>query len=70
MFNVKVVRTATGPDLIDPRTSAEDVARARRRSLSVLLGAAGAVALGFVLPQIAQAGPITIPLWRRMLTGG
>lgn len=67
-FNVKVVRTATGPDMVDPRASAEDVAYVRRRSLSVLLGAAVAVALGFVLPQMAQAGLITIPIWRMLLT--
>ncbi|HET9640624.1 MAG TPA: TMEM175 family protein [Allosphingosinicella sp.] len=67
-FNVKVVRTATGPDMVDPRTSAEDIVYVRRRSLSVLLGSACAVALGFVLPQIAQAGLITIPIWRRVLT--
>jgi uncharacterized membrane protein len=66
-FNVKVVRTATGPDMIDPKTSAEDIAYVRRRSLSVLLGSAMAVALGFVLPQMAQAGLITIPIWRRLL---
>jgi hypothetical protein len=67
-FNVKVVRTATGPDMVDPRTSAEDVAYVRRRSLSVLLGSATAVALSFVLPQMAQAGLVTIPLWRMLLT--
>jgi uncharacterized membrane protein len=67
-FNVKVVRTATGPDMLDPRVSAEDVAYVRRRSLSVLLGSACAVALGFVLPQMAQAGLVTIPIWRRVLT--
>ena len=66
-FNLKVVRTATGPDMVDPRASAADVAYVRRRSLSVLLGSVCAVGLGFVLPQMAQAGLITIPLWRRLL---
>lgn len=70
LFNLKVVRTATGPDMVDPRTSAEDIAYVRRRSLSVVLGSACAVALGFVLPQMAQAGLITIPIWRRLLTRG
>ncbi|HEX8239051.1 MAG TPA: TMEM175 family protein [Allosphingosinicella sp.] len=69
-FNVKVVRTATGPEMVDPRTSAEDIAYVRGRSLSVLLGSACAVALGFVLPQMAQAALITIPIWRRVLTRG
>ena len=41
------------------------------------LGSAGADgglgcadALGFVVPQMAQAGLITIPIWRRLLTRG
>jgi uncharacterized membrane protein len=70
LFNVKVVRTATGPDMVGPNVSAEDIAYVRRRSLSVVLGSASAVALGFVLPQMAQAGLITIPIWRRVLTRG
>jgi uncharacterized membrane protein len=69
-FNLMVVRTATGPDMVDPRTAGEDIAYVRARSLSVLLGAAVAVALGFVLPQMAQAGLVTIPIWRRVLTRG
>lgn len=69
-FNVKVVRLATGPDMVDPRTGAEDIFYVRRRSLSVLLGSATAVALSLVLPQMAQAGLITIPVWRRVLMRG
>jgi uncharacterized membrane protein len=70
LFNLKVVHIATGPAMVDPRTSAGDVAYVRRRSLSVVLGSVCAVGLGFVLPQMAQAGLITIPIWRRLLTGG
>ena len=70
LFNAMVVRTATGPDMVDPRASPRDVAYVRGRSLSVVLGSASAVALGFVLPQMAQAALITIPLWRRLLTRG
>jgi uncharacterized membrane protein len=69
-FNVKVVRTATGPDMVAPSAGADDIAYVRRRSLSVLLGSACAVALGFVLPAMAQAGLITIPVWRRVLMRG
>lgn len=70
LFNLKVVRIATGPDMIGRAAPAEAVAYVRARSLSVVLGAASAVALGFVLPQMAQAGLVTIPLWRRALTRG
>jgi uncharacterized membrane protein len=67
-FNLKVVRIATGPDMVDPRTGAEDISYVRRRSLSVVLGSATAVAFSFVVPQMAQAGLITIPIWRLLLT--
>jgi uncharacterized membrane protein len=70
LLNVKVVRTVTGPGMVDPRASAEDIAYVRRRSLSVALGSVCAVALGFVLPQMAQVGMITIPIWRKALTRG
>ncbi|HEX6374979.1 MAG TPA: TMEM175 family protein [Allosphingosinicella sp.] len=68
LLNLKVVRVATGPDMVDPKVPAGAVAYVRARSLSVVLGSASAVALGFVLPQMAQAGLITIPIWRRVLT--
>jgi uncharacterized membrane protein len=70
VLNVMVIRTATGPEMVDRGASAEDIAYVRGRSLSVVLGSAMAIALGFVLPQMAQAGLITIPLWRRLLTRG
>ncbi|MEO7177977.1 MAG: TMEM175 family protein [Allosphingosinicella sp.] len=69
-FNVMVVRIATGPDMVGPNASAQDIFYVRRRSLSVVLGAAVAIVLGFMLPQMAQAGLVTIPLWRRALTRG
>jgi uncharacterized membrane protein len=69
-FNARVVRIATGPDMVDRRARPEDISYVRQRSLSVVLGSACAVALGFVLPQMAQAALITIPLWRWLLTRG
>ena len=68
LLNMKVVRVVTGPDMVDPKTGADQIAYVRARSLSVVLGSATALALGFVLPQMAQAGLITIPIWRRVLT--
>ena len=68
LLNRKVVRVATGPDMVDPSVAPEQVSYVRARSTSVVLGSATAVALGFVLPQFAQAGLITIPIWRRLLT--
>lgn len=68
LLNLKVVRIATGPDMVDPAVPAEAVAHVRARSLSVVLGSATAVALGFLVPQMAQAGLISIPVWRRIMT--
>ncbi|HYD37810.1 MAG TPA: TMEM175 family protein [Allosphingosinicella sp.] len=67
-LNLKVVRIATGPDMVDSAVEPERIAHVRARSTSVVLGSASAVALGFVLPAMAQAGLITIPLWRILLT--
>lgn len=69
-FNWRVVRVATGPDMVDPRASADTIAYVRARSVSVLLGSATAVVLGFLVPQMAQAGLITIPLWLKLLRRG
>ncbi|HYE29020.1 MAG TPA: TMEM175 family protein [Allosphingosinicella sp.] len=68
LLNLKVVRVATGPDMVSPAADTEQIAHVRTRSTSVVLGSATAVALGFVLPQMAQAGLVTIPIWRKALT--
>jgi uncharacterized membrane protein len=68
LFNVRVGRVATGPDMVDPAASPEAIAYVRGRGLSVVLGSATAFALGFVLPLMAQAGLASIPIWRRLLT--
>jgi uncharacterized membrane protein len=68
LLNLKVVRVVTSADMVDPAAPADSIAYVRRRSLSVVLGSAIAVAIGFVAPQWAQAGLITIPVWRRVLT--
>ena len=69
-FNWRVVRVATGPDMAEPSAGADAIAYVRARSVSVLLGAATALALSFVLPQMAQVGLVTIPLWLRLLRRG
>ena len=68
LLNLKVVRTATGPEMVGKDVGPEAIAYVRARSTSVVLGSASALALGVVLPQMAQAGLITIPIWRRLLT--
>jgi uncharacterized membrane protein len=68
LLNLKVNRTATGPLMADPNASPEALAYVRQRGTSVVLGAASAVALAFVMPGFCQAGLISIPFWRRFLT--
>lgn len=67
LINLKVNRTVTGPDMVDPAVPAAAVAQLRRRSLSVALGAAVAVGLSLVAPMAAPAGLVAIPLWRLLL---
>lgn len=68
LFNAKVVRLATSGEMVDPAAPADAIAYVRARSMSVVLGSASALALGMVLPQMAQAALVTIPIWRWLLT--
>jgi uncharacterized membrane protein len=67
LLNMKVVRIATGPEMVDPRADAEAILYCRRRSASVPLGAVTAIALAFFAPRFAQGALITIPFWRWLL---
>jgi uncharacterized membrane protein len=67
LLNMKVVRIATGPEMVDPQVEADAILYCRRRSASVALGAVMAIALGFFAPRFAQAALITIPGWRWLL---
>ena len=67
LLSMKVNRVATSPPMVDEGATAQDIAYVRARSLSVVLGAATAVGFAFLIPEIAQAGLISIPLWRRIL---
>jgi hypothetical protein len=53
--------------MIDPAAPAVAIAYARRRSLSVVLGAATALAISIWLPRYAQYGLASIGLWRRLI---
>ena len=67
LLSMKVNRVATSPPMVGEGATGEDIAYVRARSLSVVLGAATAVGFAFLIPEIAQAGLISIPLWRRIL---
>ena len=68
LTNLKVNRTATSPPMVGENASPDAVAYVRQRGTSVVLGAGTAVALAFVMPAFCQAGLISIPFWRRLLT--
>jgi uncharacterized membrane protein len=67
LLNLRVNRTATSPPMVDDKAPPEAVAYVRQRGASVVLGAATAVALAFVVPAFCQMGLISIPFWRRLL---
>jgi len=69
-FNAAVVHVATGPAMVAPQCAPEEIAYIRWRSISVILGAATAIAIAFFLPRMGQFGLISIGLWRRLLTRG
>jgi uncharacterized membrane protein len=71
IMNIGVIRKATGPDMADPSADPETMRYVRRRSLSVALGAATALALACITPQPywGQLGLFSIPIWRRIIAG-
>ena len=68
LLNLKVNWTATTPPMVDDEADQEAIYYVRRRGISVLLGAATAVVTSLLLPLAGQAGLISIPLWRWLLT--
>lgn len=67
IFNLQTNRAATSPPLVSEDAPAEEIAHVRRRSKSVVLGAATAVILSIIVPQFGQIGLVSIPLWRKLL---
>jgi uncharacterized membrane protein len=70
LLNLRVNAIATGPLMLGDGVAPEQAADVPRRSLSVALGAATALAIAFFFPVAAPAGMATIPLWRLLLGRG
>jgi len=70
LLNAAVVHIATGPAMVAPGTEPARIRYVRRRSLSVILGAASALVFAYFVPRYGQLGLATIGLWRRVLTRG
>lgn len=63
LLNLRLVRKVTGAPFVDEDASAEEIAMTRARGWGVTGGAALALALSFVVPQLSQFGLATVPLW-------
>jgi uncharacterized membrane protein len=70
LFNAAVVHVATGPSMVSPDVDSAAIAYVRRRSISVILGAATAIVVAYFMPRMGQFGLVTIGVWRRLLTQG
>lgn len=67
LFNMAVIRVATGRPMVDAQADPAMIRYVRGRSLAVVLGAVTAVGLAFFVPMFAQVGLASIGLWRRFL---
>ena len=67
LLNIRLVRLATSPPVVDEHADPLTVARTRARGWGVTLGAALALALAFVVPKLAQFALMTIPVWLRLV---
>ena len=67
-LNVAVVRTATGPAMVDPGADPQMIRYVRLRSLSVVLGALTALLVTWFEPRYGQMSLVSIGLWRRLFT--
>jgi uncharacterized membrane protein len=70
LLNVAVVHIATAPPMVAEGAVRGRIVYVRRRSVSVVLGAACALVFAYFVPRYGQLGLVTIGLWRRVLTRG
>jgi uncharacterized membrane protein len=66
LLNIRLVRLATSPPVVDEHADPVTVARTRARGWAVAGGAALALALAFVAPRLSQFALLTIPVWLRL----
>jgi len=70
LLNAAVVHIATSEAMVAAGTEPARIRYVRRRSISVILGAASALVFAYFVPRYGQLGLATIGLWRRVLTRG
>ena len=66
LLNIRLVRVATRPPVVDEHADPLLIARTRGRGWGVTLGAALALLLAFFVPALSQFALMTIPLWLRL----
>jgi uncharacterized membrane protein len=66
LLNIRLVRLATSPPVVDERADRLTIVRTRARGWGVTLGALLALAVAFVEPRLSQFALLTIPVWLRL----
>ena len=66
LLNIRLVRLATSPPVVDEHADPLQVARTRARGWGVTSGAALALLLAFFVPRLSQFALMTIPIWLRL----
>lgn len=66
LLNIRLVKLATSPPVVDEDADPVTIARTRGRGWGVTAGAALALILAFFVPRFSQFALMTIPLWLRL----
>src|SRR5947209_11718766 len=66
LLNIRLVRLATSPPVVDESVDALTIARTRGRGWGVTTGAALALLFAFFVPRFSQFALMTIPIWLRL----
>lgn len=67
LLSMWVAFVTTAPGIVRADTAAETIAQVRIRGIGVVLGAAVALGLAFVVAPLSQTGLLTIALWQAIL---
>ena len=66
LLNIRLVRLATSPPVVDENVDPLTISRTRGRGWGVTMGAALALILAFFVPRLSQFALMTIPIWLRL----
>jgi uncharacterized membrane protein len=66
LLNIRLIRLATSPPVVDEHADPLVIARTRARGWGVAGGAVLALVLAVFVPQLSQFALMTIPIWLRL----